>query len=204
MSNAVFPTSNLPGLSWSVIQTPQFNTGIQRSVSGRELRTSYMRYPLWTIQLTYDLLRDGNAYGELQTIMGFFLDRQGSFDSFFYSNPNDNTASSVILGLGDGANTNFQLSRNIGAGGFVFNEPVNNVVVSNISANGAVQSNYTVSNTGMVTFNSAPSANAVITWNGTYYYKVRFTDDSADFDNFMHGLWQLKKLSFVGSVVNKV
>lgn len=207
---AIFPTSaNTPGLGWSVTQTPKFSTGIQRSVSGKELRTSFMAYPLWTVQLTYDVLRQDTAHNELHDLMGFFLARQGAFDAFFWTNPNDSIALNENIGTGNGSNTAFQLARQIGYGGNLFNEPVNSVnVVSGIAFNGVTQnvSNYSVAANGLVTFtaNGKPGNGVTVTWNGSYYYKVRFTDDSADFDNFMYALWQLKKLAFVGSVVNKV
>jgi len=57
---------------------------------------------------------------------------------------------------------------------------------------------------GLITLNSAPGANVAVAWNGTYYYRCRFTDDSLDFNNAMRGLWDLQKLGFTGSVKNKV
>lgn len=215
MSSAVFPPlATTPGLSWNVRQTPQFNTLTQRSVNGRELRAALMAYPLWNIELTYDVLRDADygSYTELETIVWFFLARQGAFDNFLWVNPNDKTASgstNANMGTGNASNLTFQLARQRGAGGFTFNEPINNVTaVSTITFNGVTQNtaNYTTGNTGLITFNSTtrPGNGVLVAWTGTYYYKCRFLQDAPDFDNFMRGLWELKSLSFVGSVVNKV
>lgn len=211
--SAVFPSqSTLPGLAWNVAQHPTFNTKVQRAVSGYELRTALMQYPLWDITLSYAVLRDAqyqSGYTELQTMVGFFLARQGSFDSFLFNNTSDNTATAANIGTGNASATTFQLCRSLGAGGFTFNEPINNVnSLTSITFNGVAQAgaNYSVGTTGLITFNSTtrPGANVVVAWNGTYYYRVRFTNDAAEFDNFMLGLWELKQLSFVGSVVNKV
>ena len=63
----VFPA--LPGLAWSVMKTPTFQTRIQRAVSGRELRALDYPYPLWQFTLVFDMLRDNPAagYDELRT-----------------------------------------------------------------------------------------------------------------------------------------
>jgi uncharacterized protein (TIGR02217 family) len=209
MSDAIFPT--LPGLSWDQSTGLEFSTIVKRSTSGQEYRSLGMRYPLWNFALAYGVLRDASystPNTELQELAGFYLARQGAFDSFLFNNPNDNTASAVVIGTGNASNTTFQLCRSYGST-FTFNEPVNNAnVVSAISFNGVTQNsaNYTVSTTGLVTFNAStrPGANVVVTWNGVYYYRCRFVEDKCEFNNMMRGLWELKKLAFVGSPKNKV
>ena len=208
MGQAIFPT--LVGLSWDQVTSPSFNTMVKRAVSGNEYRSRGAQYPLWTFTVAYDLLRDSNwspTNTELQQLMGFYLARNGAFDSFLFSNSNDNTATAVSIGTGNASNTLFQLCRTYGAGGFTFNEPVENVLaLTSITFNGVTQNsaNYTTVSTGLITFNSAPGANVAVAWNGTYYYRCRFTDDSLDFNNAMRGLWDLQKLGFTGSVKNKV
>jgi hypothetical protein len=57
-------------------------------------------------------------------------------------------------------------------------------VLTNIKKAGVVQTNpanYSISATGLVTFTSRPGA-AALTWTGTYYWRVRFDQDTvADF-----------------------
>jgi uncharacterized protein (TIGR02217 family) len=198
MSNAVFP-SNLPGLSWGVRKAPEFNTKVQRSTNGRELRAAFYSYPLYNFSLKFEVLREAGAINELQTLMGFFLQRQGQFDSFLYTDPSDNTVTDQSFGNGNGIQTQFQLVRPMGG----FSEPVQNVnMMTNVKVNGTVVSNYTVSGTGLLTFASPP--NGPLTWSGTYYYRVRFTMDVGDFEQFMYRLWELKKCEFRGAVGNKV
>ena len=202
MGQAVFPT--LAGLTWSVTKTPQFKTQIRRSVSGSELRAAFMSYPTYTFQLSYDVLREAVAYAELQNIMGFFKQRQGSYDSFLFTDPTDNSVAQQSFGTGDGAATTFQLVRNYG--GYI--EPIMNVnAAPSIYVNGSLQTlttHYTISSTGLVTFVTAPGAGLSITWSGTFYYRVRFNNDSADFENFMYQLWSLKKLELYGATGNKI
>jgi hypothetical protein len=58
-------------------------------------------------------------------------------------------------------------------------------------------SDYTISATGLVTFVAAPGAALAITWTGSYYWRVRFDLDQAEFNNFLSQLWEAKKIVFV-------
>lgn len=198
MSNAVFPT--LAGLSWDVAKTPIWRTAIQSAVSGKELRASLMSYPLWKFSLSYEVLRADSASQELQTLLGFFLGRQGQFDSFLYTDPVDNSVTGQNFGTGDGTTTAFQLVRTYGAGGFTFTEPVQNVNgTPSIYVAGVLKTagtDYTIGSTGIVTFTSAPANGAALTWTGNYYFRCRFLQDSADFNQFMYLLFDLQKLEF--------
>jgi uncharacterized protein (TIGR02217 family) len=209
MSNSVFPA--LVGLTWPVVKQPLFSTKIQRAVSGKEYRAAFMQYPLMTFTLPHDMLRDAAAFGELQAVMGFFNARQGSFDNFLFNDVTDNTAASQSFGTGDGNTTTFQLARTYGNGtanavDLVMNPNVITSVYNNASniPHGAGAGKYTVDGAGLVTFGTAPAANAAITWNGTFYYRCRFVADSLDFNEHMSGLWDLMQLQLIGSTQNKV
>lgn len=202
MSNSVFPS--MVGLKWDNTRTPSFNTKTHRSASGREARAALQAYPLWTFKLGYEVLRAAVAFSELQTLAGFFLARQGSFDSFLYTDPTDNAVTSQGFGTGDGATLKFQLVR----AWAYFIEPVMNVNgAASIYVGGVLKTittDYTIDAAGMVTFVSAPASAAAITWTGAYYYRVRFMADMAEFNQMMKDLWELKTLEFVGSTGNKV
>ena len=301
MSSAVFPV--LPGLMWDVKKTPVWKTAVQSAVSGKELRVAYMQYPLWQFTLAYEVLR-GDANAEFQTLLGFFLARQGMFDSFLYADPTDNAVTAASFGIGDGVTTAFQLTRALG--GFV--EPVQNVngapsvfvntvaepsaaltspaaptlgstaggtiaattyyvkttyvgptgetlpsaesslavalnnlltVTSPATQTGATGYNvyvstatgtetkqngatpiaigtgwteptsglvsgsalpasnttgWSVSSTGLVTFNAAPAVGAALTWTGGFYYRVRFLDDTSEFNQFIQNFWENKRV----------
>lgn len=110
MSNALFPS--LPGLNWNVVRSPRFSTKVQTTASGKELRSSFWTYPIWDFSLSFEFLRQDATNTELATLQGFFLARQGSFDSFLYSDPVDNTVTGSVFGAGDGVTTAFTLARN--------------------------------------------------------------------------------------------
>ena len=204
MSSAVYPT--FQGLMPTVVRAPTWTTNIQRSVSGRELRGSYQIYPVYAIELGYEFLRDGTAGTELAQLTGFYLARQGSYDSFLYSDPYDSSVIDMAFGTGDGTDPTWQLTRTYGAGGFTYAEPVQNVnVLTNVKVAGVTKTlgtDYTISSSGLVTFTTAPAASAALTWTGTYYYRCRFSDDSMPFTRIFNGMWELKKIKFLASLAN--
>jgi len=193
MSNAIFPT--LPGVKWGRTKTPVWSTRIQTAVSGKETRRSYFSYPLWRFSLQYEFLRSG-AQQELQQLVGFFNARQGSFDSWLYLDPEDNAAVDQLIGNGDGVTTRFRLARDFG--GYI--EPVGSMQTDaglSVTVDGAVASNYTPDvDTGAIVFDTAPLAGAAIRWSGTFYYRCRFLQDSAEFQRFLKNLWSAQKIEF--------
>lgn len=192
MSNAVFP--NFPGLTFGVTRTPIWSTTPKRSVSGREFRSANMSYPRYKFKLGYEVLRQKGAYTEFTTLVGFFNARQGAFDSFLFTDPDDNTVAAQVIGTGDGSNKLFQLVRTFG--GFV--EPVFDANSAPLIYVGGVLKtltvDYTINTVGLVTFVTAPGAGVSVTWTGTFYRRVKFTQDSAEFAKFMANLWELKTL----------
>lgn len=196
MSNLVFPT--LPGLAWNVARSPQWATRIQKAVSGKEFRSAWMSAPLYTFRLQYEVLREASAYQELQQLVAFYNNVRGSFDSFLYRDPNDNSVTAHSFGTGNGVQTAFQLVRSYGgnleAVGQLNGAP-------SIYINGVLQATgYTISATGLVTFSVAPINAAALTWTGNYYYRCRFLQDAMELNEFMNSLWEAKKVEFIGSL----
>jgi uncharacterized protein (TIGR02217 family) len=206
---AIFPT--LPGLGWSVTKTPRFATRIQRAVSGRELRVLDQPYPVWTWTLTYPLLRDkwdsrgagglGAGYDELRTLAGFFLQQQGAFAPFLFDDPTDDAVTGQDIGTGDASASVFQLVR--GMGGFA--EPITAPnSVGAVYLDGVLQdpAGYAVdAASGLLTFATPPPAGQVVTADFTYWFRVRFADDTAEFENFMYQLWQLKQIKLQSALL---
>ena len=211
MSNLIFPT--LPGLKWDQVKTPIFSTRNQLVTSGKSVRTAFYQYPLYQYDLSYEILRDYtvNSVNELQTLMGFYLSRQGGFDSFLYKDPSDNLIASQGIGIGDGNTKSFQLIRTYGG----YTEPVNDIIqqvagvpVLNIYLDGVKQnSGYTVTYfaSGLLTFTSAPGNGVVISADFSYYRRVCFDEfgaskgssNSDGFSEFMYNLWECKRVSLI-------
>jgi uncharacterized protein (TIGR02217 family) len=206
MSTAVF----IPpvGTGWPITRTPVWDTIVQQSISGKEVRIAKQTYPRWKYELVISILRSSAAYSstEFQYVVGFFNSRQGMFDTFLYQDADDNSVTSQALGTGDGTTTVFQFVRAFG--GFI--EPVlapNTGGTINVYLNGVLQSgsSYAVNGwgtgssngPGSLVFNSAPGSGVVITADFSYYWPCRMQTDSVDFSLFLSGMYENKKLSFI-------
>lgn len=193
MSDAVFPT--LPGLKWNVKRTPIWKTLSEEAVSGKEASVALMTYPLRRYTLSYELLRAG-ALAELEQLEGFFNARRGRHDTWLYHDPDDNAVTDQSFGTGNGTQTVFYLARTRGG----FTEPVQALngapTIKVAGATKATPADYSISATGAVTFTSPPANGAALTWTGSYYWRCKFLQDIAEFDQFMKNLWQLGRIEF--------
>jgi uncharacterized protein (TIGR02217 family) len=207
MSNILFP--DLRGLAWEYTLTPTFSTGMQQAASGREVRAAFWSSPLWKMSLSYEFVRDDpqhvdvNGYTELQQLQGFFLARQGSFDSFLIDlaqltrKPLDSTISGQPIGTGDGATTSFQLVRNVGGATEEVQEPVGQLATVYVAGVPKTQgTDYTITN-GLVSFAAAPAIGAALTADFQWLWRVRFAQDQVEFSNFLYLLWNCKKVELV-------
>lgn len=189
MSNLVYPV--LPGLMFGATRTPIWSSIVKTSVNGREFRSANFQIPRYRYTLQYEFLRSAAAWAELQTLFGFYNQLLGGWDTFLFSDPDDNAVTAQAFGVGDGSTLTFQLVRSLG--GFV--EPVYALNgTPTIYVNGTPTTPASISATGLVTFSAAPAAAAAITWTGSFYWRCRFADDSLEFEKFMAQLWAAKKV----------
>jgi hypothetical protein len=204
--------SSLPGLDISVTWRPKaINAPVQTHASGREVRVAYSQYPLHEFELTFNLLRDRLGETELKTFFGFFLALSGSLNGFCFHNPDDYKVKSQSLATTDGINQQFgPLVRTYGANGFDGTEPVGYVDTTttfNLYVDGNLVDphdpvwGYSVLTTQPVAqyihFPLVPPAGHVLTVDMTYFYYVRFADDTMDFEKFMNRLWRVQKIKLM-------
>lgn len=158
MSTAVFPT--LPGLTWSVSKKPQFSTRISKQQAGREVRSADYPMPIWEFDLSYDYLPDyqnaaQNLDTNLRTLLGFFMQRQGSFDTFLLKDPTDY----VVIGgnqfTGDAVTLRFPLLRDFGGFEEVIGQINNDLLCSfDHTAVDTTTDTFTVTSHGLTTADS--------------------------------------------------
>ena len=192
MSNSIFPV--LPGLTWDVVKQPEFATKVQTASSGKDATAAYWTYPRWTFKLSYELLR-GGSQTELNTLLGFFLAMKGRFDTWLYTDPSDYAVIGQQIGIGDSSTVAFQLIRTLG--GFV--EPMKNINGTPvIKENGVTRTTgWSINSTGLITFTTPPTSGNILTADFSYYFRCRFMNDVAEFNQFMADLWELKKCEFI-------
>ena len=198
VSTEKFPLS--PGLTWSVHVAPKFTTRVASHVSGREIRTAWQQYAIYDLTLSFDFLRGDNSQ-EIQTLQGFFLARQGQFDTFLLDlgavteNAGDSYVTMGAQGIGDGVTTAFTLLRTVGEAvepvGYVFSADFTAVYVAGVLQDPV---SYTFTSPNTLIFNTAPANGSQITASFRYYFICRFTADTEDFEEFMTNLWSLHDL----------
>jgi len=189
----------LPGQGWSVHKRPTFSTRVASHVSGREVRSPLYAGTLYEFELTFDGLSSGSSYpgltnASLQSLMGFYLQCQGQYGSFLYTDPTDNAVTAQVISIGDGSTESFMFQRTLGG----FSEPVSWVSsVTNVYLNGIAQtSGWSLVQPNTLSFAAAPVSSAIITADFSYAFVCRFLDDQEDFENFMSGLWKVDALKF--------
>lgn len=194
MGNAVYPT--LPGLMFPqqriVIAPP---VQVRTTPSQREYRARDSTRPRYQYGLPYEFLKTGKRGSELQTLVGFYTARGGPFDTFLFTDPDDNTVTGQQFGVGNGSTTTWQLTRSFGG----FAEPIDYLNGSaSVYRNGVLAtSGVTVSAAGLVTFSTAPGAGVVLTWDGSFYRRVRFLGDRMDTARFITDLYEAKKVELL-------
>lgn len=206
MTTTVLPT--IPGLTYPVKRTPQFQTRRSESVSGMTTRVADWSFPRYTWELSYSALRQGQLVGtwaEFAQLQGFFEQMLGGFYTFLYQDADDNAVVGQAILTGDGVTTNFQLVRTFGGATMPVLSP-NLSVTPVVKLAGVTQGGGTytitpwntanVAGPGMILFNSAPGNGVAITADFSYYFPCAFDEDNLTFEKFMSNLYELKKMSF--------
>jgi hypothetical protein len=189
----------LMGQGWSVNKRPSFSTRVASHISGREVRAPYFSYPLYEFELTFDGLDSNGLFPGLgpnsfQSLFGLYLQCQGRFGTFLYTDPTDCSETAQQVGIGTGSQAEFVFQRQLGSG----LEPVSYVTsVSNVYLDGVnQQSGWSLMRPRMLTFTSPPESGTVVAATFNYAFECRFLDDQVAFENFMSGLWKVESLKF--------
>lgn len=116
MSLSVFPV--LPGLTYTVLKTPSFNTLVQSAPNDYEVRIQQTINPIWSFTLIYDFLHDffwgtWTTVSELRTLMGFFNQMGGNAGSFLLTDPDDYSVGPALSTIAWVANNIYPLGYGI-------------------------------------------------------------------------------------------
>jgi hypothetical protein len=119
MSNAVYP-SQIHGFTYTVLRTPEFATLVQQAPDGSQVRIPQMQNPTWHITLIYDYLygqynSPNNTmpyapYSDIDTLVGFYLARQGQSDDFLWIDPKNNAVGPAVIGSDASPNLQAELA----------------------------------------------------------------------------------------------
>lgn len=186
-------------IPWSLVKggfrkTPHFESLVQKTAAMRGTSTlALMPYPTWDFSLDLNMVLGGESIASsvLQSFLNLYMLTCGGGGFFLFTDPNDNAVAltaGVMLNVtpaaalpmgqaGDGTSTQYQLARLIGTAPDIL-QNISNLVLKIGGVTKTLGADYTVSATGVVTFASAPSNAAVLTWSGNFQYLCRFTADT--------------------------
>jgi len=161
-----------PAYGWQV--EPSFETLIKQLQSGYERRRSKRTKVQHRYTLPFQNIPD-EAFRRLKAL---FLVARGSAESFLVDDPSDNSASVEPFGVGDGAETDFDLiiQSSFGSGSYTREilYPVNPIFyVDGLPATATFNGT-----SKKVEFSVAPDVGSVLTWSGQFLVPVRFASDT--------------------------
>ncbi len=127
--------------------------------------------------------------------MGLFLQCQGQFGTFLYTDPTDNAVAAQNFATGDGSTTTLHLrarARRLSRAGRLGDERFPGHRRRRRAEFGLARS----PTPNSLVFTTAPASGALIGASFAYAFQCRFDDDAADFEQFMQNLWTLQSLKF--------
>ncbi|MPT49092.1 MAG: TIGR02217 family protein [Sphingobium sp.] len=167
---------------------PAFSTQVVESLSGHERRSSD-----WAdARMSFDAGPGVRSEADMVTLVDFFRARRGAARGFRFTDPYDHQSAplgevvSAIdqrLGIGDGVNSRFQIIKYYGAGqgdGEAQQRYITRPVAGSIrvAVNGVEQmAGWTHAGLGVIMFDEAPVAGAILTCGYHFDVPVRFAED---------------------------
>lgn len=197
MSELNFPS--LVALDWNVTRTAIWDCDIQTSRSRREFRVQAQDAPVWQWDFRYTFVSDDRTAGlsELQKILGFWLAHRGAFDTFWYTDPNDSHVTNEPIGIGDGVNKRFPLTRSLGGSEYSFPETVCGFGNVPVYVDGVYDTlNINNGGTYVGTIN-APAVDAVVTSTFDYKWLCRFEGQKMGTEQFAYKLFDLRQVTIL-------
>jgi uncharacterized protein (TIGR02217 family) len=191
------------GSAFGLKKTARFNTILQETSAFQgTVGIALANFPVWDYVLSIPQIqgRLDDVTSPLAQLTGLFFKCRGRAGNFLLQDPDDNQVIAWAYAVGDGVSKTYQLTRPIGSDGIDIVQNWNGAPV--LSINGVVTSAYTLSSTGIVTFNTAPANGAVLTVDGNFYFRLRFTEDSmADLTEYFSDRWSISTLNLTSVIL---
>lgn len=178
-----------PKIAYGSEGGPQFSTDIVTLASGYERRNQNWTYPREVWNVAYGV----NDLASLQVLVEFFYARRGRAIGFRFQNPDDHEAIDQELAPAGGGETHFQLVKNYSSAGMLsglepsdgseilsrkITKPVPDTVHVYVDSSEVAAEDFTVDyETGIVTFDTAPSSGEVVSATFDFDIPVRFDTD---------------------------
>jgi uncharacterized protein (TIGR02217 family) len=166
---------------------PRYRNVIHEGAAGNE-----QRFAQWTKcrgegDLGWGLQNSTDKLGDFRAILSLFRAHFGSLYPFRFRDWSDYVATNEVFGTGTGSQTAFQLTMTYDPqlillgmqGSFFYVRSITLLALTpEIRINNVVTTAYTISSSGLVTFTTAPTTGAQLTWSGEFDVPVRFDSDA--------------------------
>lgn len=182
--------------------TAEFSTNIVTTISGHERRNSS-----WAdARLSYDVGPGVRSESELGILLDFFRARRGPAIGFRFTDPFDHSSNAMTgdptmldqhLGVGDGLKSGFPLFKTYGSDGQIrrITRPQEDSL--SIALNGVAATGWSLAEGGVVEFETAPAAGAVINAGYRFDVPVRFADDRIEVARATFGAGDMPSVSLI-------
>lgn len=183
-SESRFPTDISYGSAWG----PEYATEVVELDSGHEQRNSRWAQGRGRGNLAYGV----KTPAQLDAVIAFFRARKGRLQGFRFQPFQDTHALGEPFGVGDAAQTVFQLAKTYTSGADTYLRNITKPVSGSetLYLDAVSTTAYTLdATTGLVTMDSPPGGGVILTWDGDFDIPVRFDTDvlSASWEQFELG-----------------
>ncbi len=175
---------------------PEFSTSIAITASGHERRNA-----LWSdARMHFDVGPGIRSEAELSELLAFFRARRGAARGFRIMDPFDHSSNGMtgtpdmqdqLVGIGDGATADFQLTKSYGQGSEPQVRPITRPRAESlrVSVGGNPVTAWTMGSLGMLRLVTAPPPGAEVRAGFLFDVPVRFAEDRIDISavNFAAG-----------------
>jgi len=155
-----------------------WSTLVTKYEDGKEQRRKKWSQP----KRGYSISLKGKTREVMSQVWDFYNARNGIYDTFYFTNPNENPITGEIVGVGNGSNVNYNLQ----------NYPLPSGAIA-ISVGGVAKvetTNYTLSRaTGAVTFVQTPASGDQILATYSFCRVVRFAENKLTRELFNYRLY---------------
>ena len=187
MSLPIFP--NLPTMAWNNSKIPDIDVITKKSGTGKRKSMTTRAYPEWKLTMAFTCLNQE----EIEKLAGFILMVGCQLSPFLWKDMEDYKQEKVRIGIGNGANTGFQLIRNWGN---YYVEPVRDIVEGTLTVYADnIPVAATLEEDGWIEL-ANPQPGKIITASFEYYWRVAF-EEIPDWSLFWYDFYRTKSFSVV-------
>lgn len=182
--------------------TAEFSTNIVTTLSGHERRNAS-----WSdARLSYDVGPGVRSETELGLLVEFFRARRGPAIGFRFTDPFDHSSNNMvdsptildqILGTGDAVRTSFSLVKGYGVDGQSRRITRPKAGTVSVAIDGVAVGGWALTEGGIIEFENAPAAGAVVTAGFEFDVPVRFAEDRLNVARATFGAGDMPSVALV-------